>query len=195
MIMDVEDKIIIDGLITRDNIITSNFLKKYRPLFINAISVVFDYSVDMDECINELYLYLMKDEAAKLKSFEGRCTLGAWLKIVTIRFFKDLRDANKVIDNISKEPLFENGSGNSENEVDNTLDALEAKKDIEQLFRLMKNERYVMVIRSLILEDKKPEYIARFMGITVANLYNIKKRALKRMAEIAINEKREYGNK
>lgn len=189
------DKEIIEGLVNRDNRITGYFLEKYRPLFFNAIQVIFDYPVDKDECINELYFYLMKEDAAKLKAFEYRSTLGCWLKKVVIRFFRDLRDTRRVIDDNSKEPLYEKKGNNQDDEVIDTLAADEAKADLEYLFALMKNERYVMVIRALILEDREPEQIARFMGITVANLYNIKKRALASLAKVAINERRKYENK
>ncbi|RHP60098.1 RNA polymerase sigma factor [Bacteroides sp. OF04-15BH] len=189
------DKEIIEGLVNRDNRITGYFLEKYRPLFLNAIQVIFDYPVDKDECINELYFYLMKEDAAKLKAFEYRSTLGCWLKKVVIRFFRDLRDTRRVIDDNSKEPLYEKKGNNQDDEVIDTLAADEAKADLEHLFALMKNERYVMVIRALVLEDREPEQIARFMGITVANLYNIKKRALASLAKVAINERRKYENK
>lgn len=137
----------------------------------------------------------MKEDAAKLKAFEYRSTLGCWLKKVVIRFFRDLRDTRRVIDDNSKEPLYEKKGNNQDDEVIDTLAADEAKADLEHLFALMKNERYVMVIRALVLEDREPEQIARFMGITVANLYNIKKRALASLAKVAINERRKYENK
>lgn len=190
------DKEIIEGLINRDNRITAYFLQKYRPLFLCAIQVVFNYPVDKDECINELYIYLMKDDAAKLRAFEYRSTLGCWLKKVVIRYFRDLRDSRRVIEDQSKEPLYEKRSeDHKDDEVIDMLSADEAKQDMERLFALMSNERYVMVIRALVLEDREPEQVARFMGITVANLYNIKKRALAALAKVAINERRKYGNK
>lgn len=191
------DKEIIEGLIGRDNRITAYFLEKYRPLFMCAIQVVFDYPVDVEECINELYLYLMKDDAAKLRAFEYRSTLGCWLKKVVIRFFRDLRISRRVIEDQTKEPLYEK-RGEDHNDGDEVIDMLsadEAKQDMERLFTLMSNERYVSVIRALVLEDREPEQIARFMGVTVANLYNIKKRALAALAKVAINERRRYENK
>lgn len=190
------DKEMVEGLIRRDNFITALFLKKYRPLFMCAIQVVFDYPVDAEECINELYLYLMKDDAAKLNAFEYRSTLGCWLKKVVIRFFRDLRNSRRVIEDQSKEPLYEKRSeDHNDDEVIDMLSADEAKQDLERLFTLMSNERYVSVIRALVLEDREPEQIARFMGVTVANLYNIKKRALAALAKVAINERRKYENK
>ena len=193
--MSEEERKIIEGLINRDNYITMRFLKKYRPLFINAINVVFDYQVDNDECINELYLYLLKNDAEKLKQFQGISTFGCWLKKVVIRFFLDLKKTKKVIDNISKEPSYETEGSGGEDETVDTLSGIEAKEDLERLFEMMGNDRYVMVIRALVLEDRDPKEIAQFMNITPANLYNIKKRALAALAKVAINDKKKYGNK
>lgn len=69
------DQEIVDGLINRDEKITDWFFNiKYRPLFINVIKLIFDYQVDYDECISELYYHLMKNDAAVLRNFEGRST-------------------------------------------------------------------------------------------------------------------------
>ena len=58
------DQEIVDGLINRDEKITDWFFNiKYRPLFINVIKLIFDYQVDYDECISELYYHLMKNDA------------------------------------------------------------------------------------------------------------------------------------
>ena len=167
------DQEIVDGLINRDEKITDWFFNiKYRPLFINVIKLIFDYQVDYDECISELYYHLMKNDAAVLRNFEGRSTIGTWIK--------------------SKEPLYEQ---NHEEEIDDSESKIAAKIDLERLFDLMSNKRYVMVIRELVLKEVEPEFLALSMGITVANLYNIKKRALAALAHLAMNDKKKYENK
>ena len=52
-----------------------------------------------------------------------------------------------------------------------------------------------MVIRELVLKEVEPGFLALSMGITVANLYNIKKRALAALAHLAMNDKKKYENK
>ncbi len=188
----MSDKEIIDGLINRDNRITGYFLEKYKPLFLNAISLVFNYPVDKDECINDLYLYLMDDDASRLRSFEGRSSLGAWLKRVVVRFFITLEKSKRVIEDTSHESPFEKDGFD---DVTDTVSAIDAKEDLERLFKQMNNKRYVMIIRALVLEDREPECIARSMGITVANLYNIKKRALASLAKVAMKERNKYEGK
>ena len=67
-----------------------------------------------------------------------------------------------------------------------------AKMDIEQLFSLMQNKRYVYVIRRLILEEAEPQIVAQELNTNVDNLYNIKKRAISALAELAIKEVEKY---
>ena len=67
--------------------------------------------------------------------------------------------------------------------------------DVERLFSLMPNSRYVYVIRRLVLQDVEPKTVARELGTNVDNLYNIKKRALKALTEIALNEIEGYEKK
>lgn len=57
----------------------------------------------------------------------------------------------------------------------------------------MRNERYVYVIRKLILEDVEPETLAKEMRITTANLYNIKRRAMIALTQVALKDIEKYG--
>ena len=67
------DQEIIQALILRDNRVTREFLfEQCRPLFLSIIHRVFDYEVDYDEFVNELYIYLMENDAVRLRQFEGR---------------------------------------------------------------------------------------------------------------------------
>ena len=82
------DQQIIEALIARDNAITQEFFfERCRQLFYAIIRKVFSYEVDYDEFVNELYVYLMENEAARLKQFEGRSSLYQWIKVTATRFF------------------------------------------------------------------------------------------------------------
>ena len=56
----------------------------------------------------------------------------------------------------------------------------------------MKNQRYALVIRLLMLEEQTPEEVAKRLLVTVDNLYNIKRRAMLALTEVALNDKRHY---
>ncbi|MBR0180168.1 MAG: sigma-70 family RNA polymerase sigma factor [Prevotella sp.] len=178
---------IIQGLIARDNSITKVFFfVKCRPLFYSVMRTVFDYEVDYDEMVNEFYIYLMEDDASKLRNFGYRCSIYMWLKVLAIRFF--IKKRSRMIDDRSKETPYE-----EQGTVGGTLSETTAEYDMEHLFEAMPTKRYVEVIRRLILEDCEPEVLAREMNITTANLYNIKRRAIAQLIRIAFNDINEYG--
>lgn|SRR5574344_228172 len=183
----MNDSEIIKRLIERDNTVTQEFFYvKCRPLFYSIINLIFSYPVDYDEFVNELYDELMSNDARKLKQFEFKSTLQQWLKVVAIRFF--IRKRDNMIENTSKESLYyETNDCPCDNES-----RITAKTDLEHLFSNMKNQRYVYVIRKLIIENVEPEFLARSMGITTANLYNIKRRAMVSLSHIAIKDKEIY---
>ena len=181
------DKEIIKGLIARDNRVTEDFFfVKCRPLFCSIIQKVFDYEVEYDEFVNELYVYLMANDASKLRNFEYRSTVYQWLKVLAIRFFINKRV--RMIDDTSQETPYDGRSLTADTEKDMT-----AEGDMERLFNNMPNRRYAHVIRCLILEDWEPEQLAQEMNITTANLYNIKRRAMAQLTRVALNDIEEYG--
>ena len=67
-----------------------------------------------------------------------------------------------------------------------------AVADMEVLLGRMRNQRYALVIRLLILEDQAPEDVARQLAVNVDNLYNIKRRAIQALTEVALKDKRYY---
>lgn len=183
------DQEIIQKLIARDNRVTEEFFfVKCRPLFLSIIRKVFDYEVDYDEFVNELYLYLMEDDARKLRNFEYRSSVYQWLKVLAIRFFIKKRD--NLIDDSSDEALYEETKNQPTDDIDTS-----AKGDLNRLFEMMPNKRYMLVLKRLVIDDWEPELLAEEMNVTVDNLYNIKRRAMTQLTQIALNDKKEYEKK
>ena len=181
------DQEIIKGLIARDSHITENFLfVKCRPLFHSVMKLVFDYEVNYDEIINELYIYLMEDDALKLRNFQYRSSVYQWLKVLAIRFF--IKKRARMIDDYSNETPY-----SEQEKADDNESSKDAQHDLERLFEAMPTKRYVEVIRRLVLEDCEPEVLAQEMNITTANLYNIKRRSIAQLTRIALNDIKAYG--
>ena len=181
------DQEIIQGLIARDNQMTKEFFfVKCRPLFYSIMKLVFDYEVEYNEMVNELYVYLMKDDAVKLRNFQYRSSVYQWLKILAIRFF--IHKRGSMIDDTSQETPY-NGRQQTA-DMDNEMTA---EGDMERLLDNMPNKRYVHVIRRLILEGWEPDDLAKDMDITTANLYNIKRRAMAQLTRAALQDIKEYG--
>ena len=184
----MSDQQIIEALIARNERVTQQFFfGNCRLLFLSIMRYVFSYEVDYDEFVNEFYLYLMENDAYRLKQFQGRSTIYQWMKIIAIRYFISKRD--RMIDNESKDALLDSVVRNE------TVDGekkMTAKMDIEHLFSLMPNRRYVYVIRRLVLQEAEPKVVAEELGTNVDNLYNIKKRAIAALTEIALKEVERY---
>lgn len=178
---------IIQGLIARENRITQTFFfEECRPLFCKIISQVFSYEVDYDEFVNELYVYLMENDAQKLRDFEYRSSVYMWLKVIAIRYFIKKRD--RMID-VTPESTPYDRPELIEDDDDNGI----AISDLNTLFSRMPTERYVYVLRNLLIEDCDPDKLAQEMGVTKANLYNIKRRAMAQLTRIALKDINKYG--
>ena len=178
---------IIEALIARNNEVTQEFFfERCRSLFYAIINKVFDYEVDYDEFVNELYIYLMENDAARLKQFEGRSSLYQWLKVTAIRYFIKKRD--QLIEDTTNETLIE-----MENIMDNPMSA--SILDVQRLMDAMPNKRYAYVIRKLVVEEYTPDELSAEMHITTDNLYNIKRRAMMQLMQVALKDIRAYGKK
>lgn len=185
--MESTDQHIVEALLRRDPKTTHDFFFVWcRPLLLSLVRKVFGYEVDYDEIVNELYLFLMEDDGRRIRSFQGRSSLYQWLKCVATRFFIEKRDRRQVIENASTEPLYPKEDSSAE-AVE--MDALMV--DIRRLLGMMRNLRYRMVLERILIDDMSYEDLAERMETSVANLYNIKKRA---MAEFMAIVLREYGN-
>lgn len=176
------DREIIQGLIDRDNRITDQFFYvKCRPLLTAIMRLVFSYPVEYDEMVSELYDYLMADDCIKLRQFQYRSTIYQWMKVVATRFF--IRKRDSLIENTSKESPYERCDDDL---MVDTSRILAQRIDVAKLLDMMDNQRYADVLRHLILQDEEPEKYAESIGVTVDNLYNIKRRAIAAISRIAI---------
>lgn len=207
------DKEIVEGLLSKNNEITQLFFGSistsmdghFGNKFISlrqrrlCMEKTFKYAIvkaelsldHFNELVNELYLYLMKDDGAKLRTFRYESSFNTWLTTVAVRFFLKLKISGGVIEDVSNEVLYEK----SEEDFDDSENKIAAHMDLENLFKAMRNKRYVEVIRKLILEEADPSEVAEEMGIKVDNLYNIKRRAMVALTEVALKDKKLYVGK
>ena len=183
----MENKEILDGLLEGDkDILRQFFFEECRPLFTSIIHRVFSYHVDYDEFVSELYLFLMENDAARLRQFEGRSSIYQWVKTVALRFALKLRKKGVVIDTCPQKSQYTKV-------VPSYNPPKHAKMDIEALLRQMTNKRQVYVIRRHLIDGIDEPTLAEEMGIKVSNLYNIKKRAMTSLMKVALNDIQQYG--
>lgn len=178
-----------DFLIRGDEGVTKQFLfVDCRPLIISIIQKRHPdliKHIDYDECINELYFYLMQNDAHRLRTYKGPGSIYGWLKVVALRFFKKL--PRVVIDNVSKEALIDKAATLSPN---TTGDHVEAAIDTNTLLLKMSNKRYAYVLQRLIIDDASPATVALELDVTVDNLYNIKRRAIAAISKQIYKDKK-----
>ena len=185
------DRQIIENLIRRDGDTTQDFFfKKCRPLFISIINKVFTHRADYDECVNELYVYLMEDDARRLRQFQGRSSIYQWLKVTAIRFFIARR--KRLTDSEAASPLYIQEQKLQTDDV-YTQDRSLAHTDMNRLLESMSNRRYAYVLQRLILDDAGPDVVAEELSVTTDNLYNIKRRAIAALTQVVLNESGQNG--
>ena len=179
--MRLDDSQIIEALINRDEAVTHDFFFVWcRPLLYSIIRRIFSVDVDYDELVNELYIHLMENDARRLRTFQGRSSVYQWLKCVAIRFFIEKRD--QIVEDPAEEPLY---SGKDLSYTPQERD--EAKADIKAMISLVKNEKYRYVLEQYYLNDVEFEKIALALDTSLANVYNIKRRALTKLTVLLLD--------
>lgn len=173
------DQEIVKAILGRDTFITKEYLyMKCYPLF----KAIYDkYYTDCDNCvefINEIYVYIMyprKDtNASKLSGFGFRCTLTMWLKIVTENFCHQLYTKRIETDDS------EDADCDRKLPSDDSLQSETRNLDMDDLRKILKsmpNERYRRLIECRYVDEKTNEETAVILGLSMANYYNMHKRA------------------
>lgn len=180
------DQEILRGLIARDEKITRYFFfNKCQPIFYHAINKIFDAKADYDELVNELYAHLMADDARRLRMFEGRSNIYVWLSSVARHFFLDKKNHERLIEKEHDDSLYKE----ARKIVDENPDRPDKKQEEEDMrvaaiLDQIDNERYRLVIEKHVLEGMSFDELEKLTGISKANLYNIKMRALKKLEQI-----------
>lgn len=188
--MTENEKKIIEGLINRDEKVTNDFFyAQCKPLLSSVAREVFMEDMDYDEIIDGLYNYLTADNGAVLRQFAGRgnkSTIYKWLRATAKSYFqKKKKDA--VIDFRSKTPLCIGNVGESSDKTQRK----DREMDVAALLDMIELERDRLVLEKIDVEGVSYDELAAQTGLSKANLYNIRKRALERLkkkARIALSD-------
>jgi len=184
------DQEIVKAILDRDTIITKEFLyRKCYPLF----KAVYDkYYTDCESCfelINEIYVYIMipqkKTNISKLAAFGFRCTLTMWLKIVVENYCHQLYARRMEIDRDSDVGSDRN-MPDDESLTENTRNI--DMEDVHKILNMMPNQRYRKLIEYRYVDEKSNEETAMLLTVTMANYYNMHKRAKAQYCEVLRKE-------
>lgn len=157
----------------------------YRSLLrFNALKVSLGKSVTVDDLIQEFYLYLQNDNWDKLRRYDPNLPFDRWLSVVSFRFFKDF--CCSMIDSSSQIPITNINDARLLSVGNDRIDTI--MMDIRQGIDHLEPPRDRQIIEALIIRDEEPSKVAKRFGVTVDNLYNIKRRALAKLIKKHLNE-------
>ena len=175
----ISDTEYIVGLKRSDNHITESLFYGLCNYLLNDIQYsLMEGNVDYDELVNELFIYLSKDNWHKLDTFAGinGCSFYSWVTRITWRYFFKQRERllGKTALNIT------------DTLVCHTSDILDTEiaMDVNTTFERMPNKRYVQVLQWMLVEGYDADEVATKLNTTVANVYNIKHRAIVQFVEV-----------
>lgn len=156
------------------------FFVKCRPMFQRIVYQLFSNNVEVEELIGEFYLYVRKNDWAKLKSFEGKSSLMTWLTVVATRFFVNNRqDLVNLQDTIAQNVQDLTNQLQSNDQIINKLELYDA------VFKIP-NPKYRWVILA-DLNGNTSQEMSIALQTTIGNIYNYRKRGIIELKEI-INE-------
>lgn len=199
-----EDLKIAQSLIHRDEGVTRHYYyEQCYPLF---KSIYDNYYTDCKCCkefMDEIYILVIAPSRTTgrcyMDSFKGESTLTSWLKAVCLTFC--YRKYNLKKRTPTYEPLHNHSRNDDEinDGTDRILDKAASigldfgemnRADVEVLMGMMHNDNYRKLIRLRYLEQMTNEETAKALGLTMANYYNMHKRAKEQYEEV--RRKEEY---
>ena len=175
----ISDAEYIAGLKRSDNHIAESFFYGLCSYTLNDIKFsLMQNVIEYDELVNELYIYLSKDDWHKLDTFASLngCTLRSWVVRISWRFFMNQRERLLGILTLSTDDV----------QIGDTIDELDVDvaMDVESTFSRMSNERYVQVLKWMLVEGYSADEVAVRLDTSVSNVYNIKHRAIVQFVDV-----------
>lgn len=157
------------------------FYDHFRPLLYHNYTMTKKGNfVEFDDVVQQLYLYLSENDWERLRRYNPAMPFVNWFSVVSCRYFKDF--FRSVIDPTVREPIIYIDDHNPTlaitSEVSQTL-----LGDLWRVLPLLEPPRDRQILKSFLIDDEAPETVAKRHGVTIDNLYNIKRRALTRLVK------------
>ncbi len=199
-----DDIQIAKSLIKRDEAVTRRYYyEQCYPLF---KSIYDNYYTDCKCCkefMDEIYILVIAPSKTtgrcQMENFRGESTLTSWLKAVCLTFCYRKYKLMKRMP--TYEPLHSHVTNDEKDDygIDRIVDKSASigldynrmnRADVEVLLDMMHNDSYRRLIRLRYLEQMTNEETAKELGLTMANYYNMHKRAKEQYEEV--RRKEEY---
>lgn len=168
----------------RDFYVNRLFYRELKGLLTTIQYSLFKGTLEYDELVNELYIYLSRNNWAALDSYRGdnRARLSSWISKVAWHYFLNSHDRTSRL-------VMEDNGIQTEKRVYYSISDDDIRMDIETVLKKMPNRRYAEVLRLNLYYGYSPEDIAVILDTPLSNVYNLKHRAV--MQFISIYGKRE----
>jgi RNA polymerase sigma-70 factor (ECF subfamily) len=178
-----EDRRLLDGCLRGERGAWEEFHRRFHPLLERAVRFAFLktlYAVpapDVENVVQDVYLRLYEKNFARLRTFEGRCPFGAWLRSLAVRHALNyLRDEKR-------RGRFGGGSledlplgGPPEREPGEAEEARGLRLVVDQLSPLQRT-----ALKMFYYDGLSYRRISALLGIPVATLGSIISRARERL--------------
>lgn len=156
------------------------FYEKFSSSFQYHIYNIFPYRVDVEELVDEFFLYMFQDDWRRLRTYDsGKAALSTWISMVSFRFFKNYKDTkidfNGVVTISDKWESFRGDWA-----VSHDAGML---MDIEDAISTIKNERDREIAHKIFVEDVSFETVAEEFGLDVNYVYTVKNRLVKQLKQ------------
>ena len=154
------------------------FYTKFSATFQYHIYKLFDYKVDIQDLVDEFFLFLYEDNWKRLRSYNPSLSaLSTWISTVSYRFFRDYKrskiDLNGAITISDKWETFR---GDWVQSIDAGI-----MIDIETAIDAIKSDRDREIAKQLFIEDREYEAIAEEFDMTCDYVYTVKNRIIKQL--------------
>lgn len=170
---------LLNGLLANDErMIQYVFYEHFESMLrYNALKASGNKDVDFSDLVQELYLYVSRNDWEKLKKYDPSLPFANWFSVVSYRFFKDFTFS--MIESTKNVPIEDMDDRNAFLQGNNVFSTI--VMDIKNAIRKSKPPRDRQILEALVLNEEEPAEVAERFNVTVDNLYNIKRRALAKL--------------
>lgn len=202
------DKDMVKLLLARDTHFTEYFLYHKAYPLLKSYYNYFGYGkligyISYDDYVHDFYLELMrprvkngeKTSCSKLNTFEGRCSLLYWMKVVCYNFcVKRVKQHNYHL------PLTTDINGGNSTQDNNHHDNypytdnndIFILEDFDRILSMMPNQKYAFILREIVINQRSEKDLAEQMG-EGKYFYVMINRAREQYIMTLQNEEQNYG--
>lgn len=173
-----DDRLVSEVISGNQDAIVWFFYTRYSATFQYHIFKLFSYKVDINDLVDEFFLYLYDNDWKRLRSFDStHASLSTWISTVSYRFFRDYKQS--MIDSGGVSPTNDMWDSSCADWVSSCDAGL--MMDINSAISRIRSERDRKIATLLFIEDREYESVATEFGLTVDYVYTVKNRLIKQL--------------